>query len=191
MMLLLMMMMKPIGLLLLLLVPLGCPQSFASATSFSPSSSSLAATSPFQVLGDWLDRNEESDLKGAGARNIERALKVRRKKIHAPHTDTKREIYVYRNIQTYTLTLFVSVFWCIYICRWWLPPSRPSRQWMEQRTVFMPTAMSVRPSRPGAASNTVARPKPRRRRVSRPSVRQSFWKRPSTVRSWPSSQQTG
>lgn len=88
MMLLMMMMMKPIG--LLLLVPLGCPQSFASATSFSPSSSSLAATNPFQVLGDWLDRNEESDLKGAGARNIERALKVRK----YTHAHTQKEIYV-------------------------------------------------------------------------------------------------
>jgi len=40
------------------------------------STSSLAALSPFQVLGEWLDRSDASDLKGAGPRNIERAFKV-------------------------------------------------------------------------------------------------------------------
>jgi len=40
------------------------------------STSPLAALSPFQVLGEWLDRSDASDLKGAGPRNIERAFKV-------------------------------------------------------------------------------------------------------------------
>jgi len=47
------------------------------ATAGMDSGSSLAALSPFQVLGEWLDRSNESDLKGAGPRNIERAFKVR------------------------------------------------------------------------------------------------------------------
>ena len=85
MMMLMVVVVMPIG--LLLVMPLGYPQSFASAASLPPFSPSLAATSPFQVLGDWLDRNEASDLKGAGARNIERALKVR----NYTHTHKERQ----------------------------------------------------------------------------------------------------
>jgi hypothetical protein len=40
------------------------------------SRSSLVELSPFQVLGEWLDRSDDSDLKGAGSRDIERAFKV-------------------------------------------------------------------------------------------------------------------
>lgn len=43
------------------------------------SRSSLAEQSPFQVLGEWLDRSDDSALKGAGSRDIERAFKVRDK----------------------------------------------------------------------------------------------------------------
>jgi hypothetical protein len=42
----------------------------------STSMAELAELKPFRILGAWLDEHEASDLKGAGAGNIERAFKV-------------------------------------------------------------------------------------------------------------------
>jgi hypothetical protein len=39
-------------------------------------SAAASVTAPFEVIGRWLDGCEESTLKGAGAKNVQRALKA-------------------------------------------------------------------------------------------------------------------
>ncbi len=67
----------PILLLLLQqLLLLGTLMLQRATAASAASSASLAELKPFQVLGEWLDRSDDSDLRGAGPRNIERAFKV-------------------------------------------------------------------------------------------------------------------
>lgn len=66
----------PAALLLLLLSVAPLLLAHARPAPSDMGMAELAEAKPFRILGAWLDAHEASDLKGAGAGNIERAFKV-------------------------------------------------------------------------------------------------------------------